>query len=90
MLETLWDKRRILEVYLNVVEWGEGDLRRRSRGTSVISAPRRRAWGAEQAARLAVMLPAPRRFEKNPYSQAYLNGRTQLILGRMYYATVPQ
>ena len=43
---------------------------------------------AEQAARLAVMLPAPRRFEKNPYS-SYLNYRTQLVLGRMQYAEVP-
>ena len=41
-----------------------------------------------QAARLAVMLPAPRRFEKNPYS-AYLSYRTQRILGRMRYAEVP-
>jgi monofunctional biosynthetic peptidoglycan transglycosylase len=34
------------------------------------------------------MLPAPRRYERNPYS-AYMNGRTQLILGRMPYAEVP-
>lgn len=88
MLETLWDKRRILEVYLNVVEWGEGVFgaeaaAKRYFGTSAAR------LGPEQAARLAVMLPAPRRFERNPYS-GYLNGRTQLILGRMYYATVPQ
>lgn len=88
MLEILWDKRRILEVYLNVVEWGDGVFgaeaaARRYFGTSAAR------LGAEQAARLAVMLPAPRRFERNPYS-GYLNGRTQLILGRMHYATVPQ
>ena len=46
------------------------------------------AGPAEQAARLAVMLPAPRRYERNPYS-AYMNGRTQLILGRMGGAEVP-
>ena len=86
-LELLWDKRRILEVYLNVVEWGEGlfgaeAAARRYFGVGAAT------LGPEQAARLAVMLPAPRRFEKNPYS-AYLNGRTQLILGRMGSAEVP-
>jgi monofunctional biosynthetic peptidoglycan transglycosylase len=88
MLETVWDKRRILEVYLNVVEWGDGVFgaeaaAKRYFGTSAAHLT------SEQAARLAVMLPAPRRFEKNPYSP-YLNARTQLILGRMYYASVPK
>lgn len=88
MLETLWDKRRILEVYLNVVEWGDGVFGAEAAAKRYFGGTAARL-GPEQAARLAVMLPAPRRFEKNPYS-AYLNGRTQLILGRMYYATVPQ
>ncbi len=86
-LELLWDKRRILEVYLNVVEWGEGIFG--------AEAAARRYYGssagqlsAEQAARLAVMLPSPRKFERNPYS-VYLDGRTQLILGRMQHAVVP-
>lgn len=86
-LETFWDKRRILEVYLNSVEWGEGIFG--------AEAAARRYFGnsagqlsAEQAARLAVMLPAPRRMEKNPYSD-YINGRTQLILGRMHNSEVP-
>jgi monofunctional biosynthetic peptidoglycan transglycosylase len=43
---------------------------------------------ASQAARLAVMLPAPRKFEKNPNS-AYLDRRTQLILGRMQHSVIP-
>ncbi|QDX81774.1 monofunctional biosynthetic peptidoglycan transglycosylase [Denitratisoma sp. DHT3] len=87
MIEACWDKRRILEVYLNSVEWGEGVFgaeaaaRRYYRSSAA-------HLGAEQAARLAVMLPAPRRFEKNPYS-AYVNGRTQLILGRMAGSEVP-
>ncbi|MDP1525474.1 MAG: monofunctional biosynthetic peptidoglycan transglycosylase [Rhodocyclaceae bacterium] len=86
-LELLWDKRRILEVYLNVVEWGEGVFG--------ADAAARRYFGvgagqlsAEQAARLAVMLPAPRKFEKNPYS-GYMNQRTQVILARMPHASVP-
>ncbi len=86
-LETFWDKRRILEVYLNVVEWGEGIFgaeaaARRYYGVSA------GALGAEQAARLAVMLPAPRRYEKNPYS-AFMNERAAVILGRMQYSEVP-
>jgi monofunctional glycosyltransferase len=86
-LELLWDKRRILEVYLNSVEWGEGIF-------GAEAAARRyyhvgaASLSAEQAARLAVMLPAPRRYEKNPYS-AYVNGRTRLIQGRMQDAEVP-
>ncbi len=86
-LELLWDKRRILEVYLNEVEWGEGifGAEAAARHYFGVSASQ---LSAAQAARLAVMLPAPRRFEKNPYS-AYLNNRTQRILGRMRYAEVP-
>lgn len=86
-LEMLWDKQRILEVYLNSVEWGEGIFG--------AEAAARRYYNigagnlsAEQAARLAVMLPAPRRYEKNPYS-AFMNGRTQAILGRMRHAEAP-
>ncbi len=86
-LELLWDKRRILEVYLNVVEWGSGIFgadaaARHYFGSSAAQ------LAPEQAARLAVMLPAPRRFEKNPYS-GYVNGRVDLILGRMNSAEVP-
>ncbi len=86
-LELLWDKRRILEVYLNSVEWGEGIF-------GAEAAARRYynlgagSLSAEQAARLAVMLPAPRRHEKNPHT-AYMNSRTELILGRMRDAEVP-
>jgi monofunctional glycosyltransferase len=86
-LELLWDKRRILEVYLNSVEWGQGifGAEAAARRYYNIGAG---SLSAEQAARLAVMLPAPRRYEKNPYS-AYVNGRTRLIQARMQYAEVP-
>ncbi|MCF8198050.1 MAG: monofunctional biosynthetic peptidoglycan transglycosylase [Sulfuritalea sp.] len=87
-IELLWDKRRILEVYLNVVEWGNGlfgaeAAARRYYGISAAQ------LGAEQAAQLAVMLPAPRRYERNPNS-AYLTGRARLIAGRMPHAEVPR
>jgi monofunctional biosynthetic peptidoglycan transglycosylase len=87
MLEALWDKRRILEVYLNVVEWGTGIFG--------AEAAARHYYGvgaaqlsAEQAARLAVMLPAPRRYEKNPYS-VFVTTRTHIIEGRMRYSELP-
>jgi monofunctional glycosyltransferase len=86
-LELLWDKRRILEVYLNSVEWGQGIFgaeaaARRYYGTGAVN------LSAEQSARLAVMLPAPRRYERNPYS-AFMNARTEVILARMTYAEIP-
>lgn len=87
MIETLWDKRRILEVYLNSVEWGQGIFGAEAAAHRYYGIPAAQL-NAAQAARLAVMLPAPRRFEKNPYS-AYLNYRTDLVLGRMQYSEVP-
>ncbi len=87
MLETFWDKRRILEVYLNSVEWGEGIFGAEAAARHYFNSPAGQL-GAEQAARLAVMLPAPRRYEKNPYS-AFVNGRTAVILGRLQYSEVP-
>lgn len=86
-LETFWDKRRILEVYLNVVEWGEGVFGAEAAARRYFGVGAGQL-GPEQAARLAVMLPAPRRFEKNPYSD-YLNRRTQQIVARMHLSSVP-
>ena len=86
-LELLWDKRRILEVYLNSVEWGEGVFGAEAAARRYYNVAAT-GLSAEQAARLAVMLPAPRRHEKSPYSQ-YMNARTQVILGRMRFSEVP-
>ncbi|MCX7173269.1 MAG: monofunctional biosynthetic peptidoglycan transglycosylase [Proteobacteria bacterium] len=87
MLELLWDKQRILEVYLNSVEWGDGVFGAEAAARRYYNQSAAQL-SAEQAARLAVMLPAPRRYEKNPYSP-FVNERTQVILGRMQYAEVP-
>jgi len=86
-IELFWDKRRILEVYLNVVEWGDGVFGAEAAAQRYFSVSAARL-SPQQAARLAVMLPAPRRFERNPYS-AFLNHRTQVILGRMQHAQLP-
>jgi monofunctional biosynthetic peptidoglycan transglycosylase len=87
MIEALWDKQRILEVYLNSVEWGEGVFGAQAAAKRYFSTTAS-GLGPEQAARLAVMLPAPRRYGRAPYS-AFMNHRTQLILGRMRYAELP-
>lgn len=87
MLELCMDKERILEIYLNVVEWGVGvfGAEAASRHYYGISAT---ALSPAQAARLAVMLPKPRFFDKHTGS-AYLQRRTELILKRMNSAELP-
>ncbi len=87
MLEIVLDKRRILEIYLNVVEWGQGvfGAEAAARHYYGISAAQ---LSAEQAARLAVLLPNPRRFGRLPDS-SYLVARSQIILGRMGAVDLP-
>ena len=87
MLETMLSKQRILEIYLNNVEWGEGifGAQAAARHYFRIDASR---LSAEQAARLAVMLPAPKRFEKNPASP-YVLGRAATIVARMGDVVLP-
>jgi monofunctional biosynthetic peptidoglycan transglycosylase len=81
LIETLWPKRRILEVYLNIVEFGDGvygveaaahKFFGRSAGT----------LNAGQAALLAAVLPSPRRFHAEAPSP-YLRGRQEWILRQM-------
>ena len=86
-LEATLTKERILEIYLNSVEWGEGVFGAEAAarhyfhvGAVSLSAP--------QAARLAVMLPAPKRFEKRPASP-YLSGRAATVLARMNAVELP-
>jgi monofunctional biosynthetic peptidoglycan transglycosylase len=87
MLELCMDKRRIYEIYLNVVEWGIGvfGAEAASKHYYGISAA---ALAPAQAARLAVMLPKPRFFDKKQDS-AYLQKRTEIILRRMNSAELP-
>jgi monofunctional glycosyltransferase len=87
MLEACMDKQRIYEIYLNSVEWGVGvfGAEAAARHYYGISAA---ALSAPQAARLAVMLPKPRYFDKNQGS-GYLQRRSELILRRMNSAELP-
>ena len=87
MLEGLLSKQRILEIYLNNVEWGEGvfGAQAAARHYDHVDAAR---LSPEAAARLAVMLPAPKRFEKNPGS-SYVTGRGATIAARMGAVELP-
>ena len=86
-LEALLSKRRILEIYLNHVEWGEGLFGAQAASHHYFKADAARL-AAPQAARLAVMLPAPKRFEKSPGS-AFVSGRAATIMARMPAAELP-
>ena len=87
MLEFWMDKERIFEIYLNVVEWGSGVFGAEAAARHYYGIPAS-ALGASQAARLAVMLPNPRFYDKNRAS-GYLGKRTGLILRRMGSAELP-
>jgi monofunctional biosynthetic peptidoglycan transglycosylase len=86
-LEILLDKQRILEIYLNNVEWGEGIFGAEAASQHYFRKPAARLSPSE-AARLAVMLPSPKFFERRQGS-GYLAGRTASIVARMPAAELP-
>jgi monofunctional biosynthetic peptidoglycan transglycosylase len=87
MLEAMLDKRRILELYVNVIEWGQGVF-------GCEAASRHYFHGAcrdlnpEQAARLAAMAPNPRYYERNPNARG-LARKIGIIRTRMASAELP-
>jgi monofunctional biosynthetic peptidoglycan transglycosylase len=88
MIEATWSKRRILEVYLNVIEWGDGiygaeAAARRYYKKSAANLNR------DQAARMAAMVPNPRWYENHRSSRAYQR-RVGVIKRYMGYAQVPR
>lgn len=87
MLENLMSKRRILELYLNVAEWGEGvfGAEAAARHHFGVSAA---ALSPEQAAWLAVILPSPRRYERGRVTP-YIASRIATVGARMGAAQVP-
>ena len=87
-LEATLSKSRILEIYLNSVEWGEGIYGAKAAAGHYFRVEPSRLEPL-QAARLAVMLPAPRRFEKLPQSP-YLAGRAETIAARMPAVALPE
>jgi monofunctional biosynthetic peptidoglycan transglycosylase len=87
MLEAMLPKRRILEIYLNVIEWGNGVFgaeaaAKRYFGVSAAQ------LAPEQAAKLAAMAPNPRFYERNLGAPG-LARKTGIILSRMPAAELP-
>jgi monofunctional glycosyltransferase len=87
MLEAAWDKRRIFEVYLNVIEWGNGvfGAEAAARHYYGVSAGQLTAW---QAARLAGMVPNPRFYDRHRGAPG-LGRKAAIILDRMGSADLP-
>jgi monofunctional biosynthetic peptidoglycan transglycosylase len=87
MIESIWDKRRIFEIYLNVIEWGNGVFG--------AEAAARHYFGIgaghlspEQSAWLAAMVPRPRFYDRNRNLPG-LASRAAAILSRMPVARIP-
>ncbi len=87
MLEAFLSKRRILEIYLNVIEWGNGVFGAEAAARQYFSASAAQL-SAEQAARLAAMAPNPRFYERNQGAPG-LNRKIGIILARMPSAELP-
>jgi len=87
MLEALLSKQRILEIYLNNVEWGDGVFGAEAAARHFFRKPASQL-SANEAARLAVMLPRPKYFETRAQS-AYLAARARVIMVRMAGAEPP-
>lgn len=87
MLEALWSKERILTVYLNVIEWGNGvfGAEAAARHYYGVSAAQ---IGPEQAAKLAGMVPNPRLYDRNRNAPG-LARKAAIILARMPSAQLP-
>jgi monofunctional biosynthetic peptidoglycan transglycosylase len=87
LLEALLSKQRILEIYLNNVEWGEGVFGAEAAAQRYFRKPASQL-SAYEAARLAVMLPRPKYFETRPQS-GYLASRASTIVARMGGVELP-
>ncbi|MEO6566736.1 MAG: monofunctional biosynthetic peptidoglycan transglycosylase [Casimicrobiaceae bacterium] len=87
MLETLLPKKRILEIYLNVIEWGTGTFGAEAAAKQLFGSTAAHL-SAEQAARLAAMAPNPRFYERNQGAPG-LNRKVGIILARMSSAELP-
>ena len=86
-LDVFVPKARLLEIYLNSVEWGEGVFGAQAASQRYFN-KNAASLSVGEAAKLAVMLPAPKGFEKNPNS-AYLANRSKVIGARMGDAELP-
>jgi monofunctional biosynthetic peptidoglycan transglycosylase len=87
MIERTLSKRRILEIYLNVIEWGNGVYGAEAAAQHYYGMAAAEL-DAQQSARLAAMIPNPRRYPGNR-TTPYLEQRTEALLSQMEYVRVP-
>ena len=87
MLEKMLSKQRILEIYLNVIEWGNGIFGAEAAARHYFKG-NAATLNAPQAAKLAAMIPNPRFYDAHK-STTYLNRRTATILARMRMSELP-
>ena len=87
MLESSMDKERILELYLNVIEWGSGVFGAEAAAQRYFGV-RAADLNAEQAARLAAMAPNPRFYERNQGAPGLMR-KIGIIRQRMGSAELP-
>ena len=87
MIEKVMTKRRIFEIYLNIIEWGNGVFGAEAAARYYYDTSAA-YLDAEQAAQLAAMVPKPRFYDRVRYTPL-LERRTGIILERMYYVEVP-
>ena len=81
LIESLWPKRRILEVYLNIAEFGYGIYGAEAAAQRFFHKPASRLTRADSAA-LAAVLPSPERYSAAAPSR-YVQQRREWILGQM-------
>lgn len=87
MIEAVWSKQRIFEVYLNVIEWGSGVFGAEAASQHYYGLAAAQL-SAEQAARLAGMVPSPRFYDRNRNAPGLVR-KAVVILARMPSAQVP-
>ena len=87
MMERTLSKRRILEIYLNVAEWGEGVFGAEAGARYHFGVPAS-GLSPEQGAYLAAILPSPRKYDRGRETP-YIRGRMATISARMNAAQIP-
>jgi monofunctional biosynthetic peptidoglycan transglycosylase len=81
LIESLWPKRRILEVYLNIAQFGRDEFGVEAAAQAFFGVPAA-ALSANQSARLAALLPAPNRYRAQPPG-AHVRERAAWIQAQM-------
>ncbi len=87
MMENILSKERIFEIYLNMIEWGEGVYGAEAAARHYYNQSAAKL-SAPQAAKLAAMVPRPKFYDKNR-NAPWLLKKTDIILGRMADSDLP-